>query len=120
MQGTDRTGQLGETAIQRDILDNLLWRNVFAWRTANIPVPIRRGRKIVGMRKADPHTRGQPDITAVIGGRYLGIEVKKWDGKQSDEQKLWEERVRKAGGIYLLARSWEDVAIALIEYGIEL
>lgn len=106
---------LSESAIQRHILDNLLWRKIVAWRSQAIPVPIRRGREIVGLRKADPHTVGIPDIMCVLepDGRLVGIEVKTKTGKQRPGQAEWAEKLRKAGALYVLARSWEDVANAI-------
>jgi hypothetical protein len=104
---------MSETAIQRSILDNLLWRGILAWRQQSIPTPIRRGRLIIGLRKADIHTVGIPDIACIINGQYFGIEVKTENGKQRPEQKDWQEKLQAAGASYILARSWEDVARAL-------
>ena len=42
-------------------------------------------------------------------GRAFGIEVKTAKGKQRDAQKKWQEAWEKRGGIYILARSVEDV-----------
>lgn len=98
-----------ESVIQKAILDWLLWNRVFAWREARIPTPIRRGRNIVGLRRADPHTLGIPDILACFRGRMVGIEVKTDTGKQRPEQKAWQEKIETAGGLYLLARSVDDV-----------
>ncbi len=98
-----------ETVIQRAILDWLIWHRIFAWREARIPTPIRRGNQIVGLRRADPHTLGIPDILACVRGRMIGIEVKTKIGKQSLEQIAWQDRIEKAGGLYLLARSVNDV-----------
>jgi len=102
-----------ETPIQSAILNQLLWRKIFAWRNQRIPTPIRRGREIKGFRKADPQTVGMPDIIAVINGRFIGIEVKSATGKQEPEQVEWQAKLERAGGQYILARSWEDVAAAL-------
>ena len=98
-----------EGTIQKAILDNLMYRGILCWREARIPTPIRRGRKIVAFRRADPHTIGIPDVFCVIKGKLIGIEVKTAKGKQSDEQIAWQEKLEKAGGTYILARSWEDV-----------
>jgi len=112
-----------ETLIQRIILDSLTNRGVMCWRNQQIPVPIRRGRAIVGLRRADPHTVGMPDICALIKGLFIGIEVKRDDkggGRQSPDQKRWQEMIEKNGGIYILARSWDDVCGKLNEAGCSL
>lgn len=98
-----------ESGIQRAILDWLMYNRVFAWREARIPTPIRRGRQIVGLRRADPHTLGIPDILACYQGRLIGIEVKTDTGRQRPDQEAWQEKVETAGGLYLLARSVDDV-----------
>lgn len=98
-----------ETQIQRVILDGLACMGIMAWRNNVSPIPIRRGRAIVGVRRVDPHLRGMADILAVKGGRAIAIEVKTEKGKQSEEQAAWAERFTKAGGMYVLARSWTDI-----------
>jgi len=44
--------------------------------------------------------------------------VKSESGRQRPEQRTWEERIVKAGGIYVLARSWADVAAAIVNENI--
>jgi len=44
-----------------------------------------------------------------LQGKSYGIEVKKPKEKQSDEQKEWQAKFENAGGIYILARSLDDV-----------
>ena len=105
--------RMRETEIQRAIIDNLRWRGILAFRCQPAPVPIRNGRNIVGFRKADPFNVGIPDIICAIKGRFIGIEVKSEIGRQSPEQVEWQRRIEKAGGAYVLARSWEDVSAAI-------
>lgn len=56
---------------------------------------------------------GQPDIFAIIRGRFVGIEVKTATGRQSKDQKNWQRNCERAGGLYILARSVDDVRSAL-------
>jgi hypothetical protein len=60
---------------------------------------------------------GSADLVGVmIGtGRFVAIEVKSPTGRQSTEQKLWGEAVRRAGGIYLLARTPEEAVAGLVD-----
>jgi hypothetical protein len=52
-------------------------------------------------------TRGTSDISAVISGKAVKIEIKMKD-KQSPDQKKYQESVEKAGGLYWLVRSFDE------------
>ena len=63
-------------------------------------------------------TNGFPDIVAVIGGLFIGLEFKTYRGKQSQDQKdfqarLEEARLEEAGGLYFIIRSEKDLLDAL-------
>lgn len=104
-----------ENATQHQVLDTLTRLGILCWPHKNIPVPIRRGAQIVGLRKADPFLLGLPDVFCVIKGQLVCIELKRkasgWD--QQPEQKLWQERLEKAGARYILAYSLDEVLQAL-------
>jgi len=104
-----------ETEIQASIIELLHTMGLLAWRCQAIPVPIRRGNQIVGLRKANGFTVGIPDILLVIKGRLIGIEVKDHKGKLSPEQEVWRDRILKAGGLWMLARGVEEVHAFLKE-----
>jgi hypothetical protein len=53
-------------------------------------------------------TRGSADISAIVGGRSLKIEVKYGRDRQSSEQVAYQSSVEKAGGIYYLARTFDE------------
>jgi len=58
----------------------------------------------------DAIPRGWPDLTGLLpDGRFLGVECKAKRGRQSPAQKVMEREIRKRNGIYVLARSVEDV-----------
>lgn len=98
-----------EGKIQLDILKHLRQRNVLCWR--NQTQGIRD--KTTGAYYSNPYVmRGCPDILGVMpdgSGRILGIEVKTPKGRQSADQILFERRLQRAGGVYVLARSVDDV-----------
>lgn len=108
-QGFNKKGQLRETPRQHAILEILAIKGILAWRNQKGIIPIRRGRVIVGQRKSDKWTNGMPDILAIHRGVFIGIEVKTEDGVQSDDQKRWQASIEQAGGLYILAVSWNDV-----------
>lgn len=53
---------------------------------------------------------GDPDMIACYKGVYVAIEGKTYEGSQSEWQKLRQKQIQAAGGIYLLARTVEDIA----------
>jgi len=77
------------------------------WR-ANVGVA-RMGHRVV--RFGVP---GQADLTGILpGGLRLEIEVKSANGRQSTEQRAFQRMIERFGGLYILARSVEDVRRAL-------
>ena len=52
---------------------------------------------------------GTPDIMGTLAdGRFIGVEVKTGSDRQSDQQKAVEKAVKQSGGIYLVARSFQE------------
>ncbi len=96
-----------EKDIVRSILDYLEFRKIFHWRNNTGATIITRqsGKKDFYRFGAV----GSPDIFAVIDGKIYGIEVKTLTGVQSENQKLWQKDFEKAGGIYLLIRSLDEL-----------
>jgi hypothetical protein len=95
-----------ESDIQRTILDWLAARKIFHYRQNSGAVQTENRFFRFG-------AVGAPDIVAVIGGRYVGIEVKAARGIQSSAQREFEGRLRMAGGVYVIARSLEDAVASL-------
>jgi len=57
---------------------------------------------------------GQADLTGILGdGRRLEVEVKASSGRQTTEQQNYERMIVSKGGIYVLARSVDDVRAAI-------
>jgi len=88
-----------ENEITKQIFEYLNLCGVMAWRTNNLAV---KGRAFAGRK-------GVPDILGILKGRFLGIEVKTDKGKQSEEQMMFENDCKGAGGLYILARNVDDV-----------
>lgn len=70
-------------------------------------------RKIFRKQSSPYAINGSPDYILIIGGRFVGFEVKTEKGRQSDSQKIFEEKLREAGGFYFIIRSIEDAEKAL-------
>lgn len=52
--------------------------------------------------------KGIPDIIGIINGRFIGIEVKIGRDRQSADQKEIEKEIKEAGGVYFIAKSYDD------------
>ena len=62
---------------------------------------------------------GWPDITGLLpDGRFIGVECKAPGGRQGPLQRAMECEIRKRNGIYILARSIEDVEKGIEVHGI--
>lgn len=63
---------------------------------------------------------GQGDISGLFlpDGRRLEIECKAEQGCQSADQVAWQTMIERFGGVYILARSVNDVDRVLLGYGV--
>lgn len=93
-----------ESEIQKAILQLLLAKRIFVWRQNT-------GTVEVEDRYVSFGARGTSDILGIYpGGRFLAIEVKRpKTGKLSAEQITFLQKVRKNGGIAMVADSVKDV-----------
>jgi hypothetical protein len=94
-----------EKGTQAAILDYLTLKRIFHWRNNTGAFKPEHGGYVRYGAK------GSPDILAVLppNGRLLGIEVKDVKGKLNDNQLAFKADLERAGGIYLVARSLDDV-----------
>lgn len=78
-------------------------RDLKIWR-ANVGAARLRGQRVTF------GVPGQADLTGILpDGRRLEIEVKSPDGVQSEVQKNYQKMIEKFNGVYILARSVDDV-----------
>ena len=101
-----------EGAIQLKIMHYLRDEGILFWRHEPNTYNHALGRHI-----ANPYAmKGVADILGVMPdgtGRMLAIEVKTPRGRQSADQKLFERRLKALNGVYILARSVDNVKEAL-------
>ena len=72
----------------------------------------------MGNRFVRAGVRGQADLTGILrGGIRLEIEIKSPTGRQSPDQRNFQQLIERFGGIYVLARSVQDVRRALAHAG---
>jgi len=94
-----------EVDIQNSICEYLALKKQFFWRQNNAPI-FSNGRYFA-MPKYSKH--GIPDIILIKDGIFIGLEVKTPKTKQSDNQKVFEEGLKEAGGQYHVVTSIDDV-----------
>ena len=59
---------------------------------------------------------GMADISGIIaGGQRIEVEAKTRTGKQRKEQVAWQKMIEGLGGLYILARTTDDVRRSLPE-----
>jgi len=70
-----------------------------------------------GNRRVAFGVPGQADLTGILpGGIRLEIEVKGPRGRQSQKQRCYQQMIEAFGGVYVLARSVDDVQRAIGRY----
>jgi penicillin-binding protein-related factor A (putative recombinase) len=96
-----------EGLIEKQILNWLKMKNVFAWKTKTVGT-FDPTKKV--FRKPSPfYRKGVSDIIALIEGRLIAIEVKSKTGRVSQEQIEFLNQINARGGVGFIARSIEDV-----------
>lgn len=65
-------------------------------------------RQLPGKWTPGQSTKGTADISSTIRGRSVKIEIKYGKDVQSDVQKQYQEAVERAGGVYIIVRSFDE------------
>lgn len=109
-------GQMTEASLQRAILLEIGSRpDVRIWRAnaGRALVPTADG----GLRPIQVNLPGCPDLIGwvTLAGRavFLGIEVKAPRGRLRPAQEAFRDALTRSGGLYIVARSVEDVTRVL-------
>jgi hypothetical protein len=103
-----------EDAIQRAVFQHIAARapdNVFVWHTPNGG---KRSPIEAAIFKSLGVKAGVPDVCAIRGGRFYGLELKAPKGRLSPSQVLTLEHIETAGGICEVTYSL-DAALACLE-----
>jgi hypothetical protein len=97
-----------ESQVQNAICEYLERRNHCFFRLNNIPAFNRGAGGGVTMRRLPKYTpKGLPDIVVIRFGKFIALEVKD-KGKQSKDQKIFQEWCESAGARYHIVRSIDD------------
>jgi len=96
-----------ESSIQKEILEYLtkLQHN----KKKCYVVRVNAGFATIGYRVVKLAPAGCPDILLCYDSRFIGLEVKKKGGKQSEDQKTAQKFIEAAGGEYYIVRSLKKV-----------
>ena len=109
-----------ENSVTKACVAYLSIKGAFVWRNNSRTVMVPgKGGKPRPMFFGYP---GSPDILGVLpGGRMIGVECKRPLGPrggtrgsdQSDDQKAFQSEMQRRGGLYVLARSLDDLVKAM-------
>lgn len=113
------TKESGANDLTRLVIDFLEMNNYQAERISS-QGQYRDGKKVVtdcigrkrtigsGKYVKSTTTNGTADISATIKGRSVKIEIKWQKDTQSKDQKAYEASINKAGGIYIIIKTFDD------------
>lgn len=96
-----------ESNIQLAICDYLALKKVFFWRQNTTPVFDTKTKFYRPMPKYS--MRGVPDIIIIKNGKFIGLEVKRPKGKQSDSQLEFQKNCILNKAEYFVVTSIDDV-----------
>jgi len=82
---------------QKAIIDYLRIKGYFVYKNSSVGIYVRKTGKYIPAQ-----TKGIADLTAIKNGQVYQIEVKAPNGKQSDNQKLFQKEWETKGGIYII------------------
>jgi len=100
-----------ESTIEKNILDWLTIKGCYAFKVPKSGYNVKGKWRKHSSKYA---VNGISDIVCIDRtGRVLFLEVKSKNGVQSDDQKKFEENVKKSGGRYYVVRSVKDVELVL-------
>jgi hypothetical protein len=101
-----------EALLQSKIVQFLQSIGVFFF---SCPNEAKRSPALASRMKALGMRSGVADLVALLpGGKAVFLEVKTDSGKQSDMQKLFQQRVESLGFSYYVVRSIEDVRKTMV------
>lgn len=96
-----------ETNIQSSICEYLQIKRYMFWRSNTGAIFSGKDHAYRAMPKFSRN--GVPDIILIKNGKFIGLEVKRPKGIQSENQKIFEFDCKKAGGEYHIVCSIDDV-----------
>ena len=100
--------KITEKQVQSAVITYLKYRpDVYFIRNNSIAGKIIRPNGTIGW--VNNAKIGAPDIVLVKDGKFIGLELKSSNGRQSKEQKQAEKDIKHCGGIYKIVRYIDDI-----------
>ncbi len=101
--------EITESQIVSSICEYLHYKGYFFWRQNTTPIFNQERRSYRAMPKYSK--KGVPDIIIIIGGMFVGLEVKKPGQYLTPDQRLFKADLSRLGSCdrYYLVRSIDDV-----------
>lgn len=93
-----------QAAIRKELGDVTRYPELVLWRNNVGQMIDKDGRRVV----FGVGGKGAADLLGMFNGRFVAVEIKTPIGRQSPEQKLFQQLVEKRGGVYVLLRSVEE------------
>lgn len=93
-----------EADIQKTILEYLEIKRTFHWRQNSGSMKVPNTNRFIRFGIV-----GAPDIFVVKNSKVYALEVKSAKGEQNDNQLKFEVDLTKAGGLYYVVRSLDEV-----------
>ncbi|MFP4365491.1 MAG: hypothetical protein ACLFQA_00220 [Bacteroidales bacterium] len=101
------------------IIDWVKFNGGFAERINTMGVPMDKRKvvtNVIGQQqqvgslewRRSGATRGSADVSCVINGKAIKVEVKAGRDRQSEAQKRYQAEVERAGAIYFIARNFDE------------
>ncbi|MFA5050983.1 MAG: VRR-NUC domain-containing protein [Patescibacteria group bacterium] len=100
-----------ENQVLNAVGEYLELKQIFFFRVNNAPTYQADGRGGGFWRKQSKYSvNGVPDLIAISKqGKFIGLEIKRPTGVQSEDQKKFEYNVRRNGGEYYIIKSVDDI-----------
>ena len=99
-----------EKDIQREVCEKLEKFGLLFWRSPNIPIFAQSNDGKMRFRRPSKFTpKGLPDVTIILNGAYIGLEIKTKKGIMRPEQELFRDKLKKNGGHYYIIRDVSDL-----------
>lgn len=99
-----------ESEIQNSICDYLSLKRYLFWRQNTSPTIQNDKSGNWHFRRMPKYSmKGIPDIIIIKDGQFIGLEVKRPKGKQSEFQIEFQKRCEENGGKYFVVTSIDDV-----------
>jgi hypothetical protein len=99
-----------EKDIQREVCEKLTDFGCLFWRSPNVPIFAQSNDGKMRFRRPSKFTpKGLPDVTVILKGKFIGLEIKTKKGLMRPDQEIFRDKLLKNGGRYYIIRDVSDL-----------